>query len=201
MDAGLHRNIVHLCGTLGGRPRFSHWARTVEYYIFPLVVTRSSGAEDQLNILVSREMLSQIPLTDAPKIAVSGELRSFNNRTGSGSRLILSVFARTMDLVHEHEENEISLRGVICKPPILRKTPLGREICDLCLAVRRRYGRADYLTLIAWGQTAAHVATMPVGAVLDVKGRVQSRGYTKVEGEKKTERVAFEVSVRTVNGT
>ena len=128
---------------------------------------------------------------------MEGQLRSFNNKSGSGSRLVISVFAQLLTSAGEEEEdrNRIALRGVICKPPVLRRTPLGRCISDMMLAVNRRYGRADYLPCIAWGQVAMITGNMAVGEALSLEGRVQSRAYTKVVEGCAQERTAFEVSV------
>ena len=128
---------------------------------------------------------------------MDGQLRSFNNKSGSGSRLVISVFAQLLTSAGEEEEdrNRIALRGVICKPPVLRRTPLGRCISDMMLAVNRRYGRADYLPCIAWGQVAMITGNMAVGEALSLEGRVQSRAYTKVVEGCAQERTAFEVSV------
>ena len=119
-----------------------------------------------------------------------------NNKSGCGSRLVISVFAQFLapDL-EEEDQNRILLRGVICKPPVLRRTPLGRCISDMMLAVNRRYGRADYLPCIAWGQVAMITGSMLVGESLSLEGRVQSRAYTKVVEGCAQERVAFEVSI------
>ena len=137
-----------------------------------------------------------LPLTGR-RLAVDGQLRSFNNKSGSGSRLVISVFAQLLTSAGEEEEdrNRIALRGVICKPPVLRRTPLGRCISDMMLAVNRRYGRADYLPCIAWGQVAMITGNMAVGEALSLEGRVQSRAYTKVVEGCAQERTAFEVSV------
>ena len=112
-------------------------------------------------------------------LEVTGEVRSFNNRSGVGSRLVITVLARSVLPGVGEPCNQVWLRGTLCKPPILRRTPLGRDICDLLLAVNRRYRRADYLPCIAWGAIAQQTARLPVGSRLTVEGRVQSRGYTK----------------------
>ena len=112
-------------------------------------------------------------------LTLTGQLRSFNNRSGQGPRLVISVFVRELVPGGAAPFNQIQLSGILCKTPTLRRTPLGREICDLILAVNRRYGRADYLPCIAWGAIAQQTAILPVGSRLTVEGRVQSRGYTK----------------------
>ena len=197
LDEKRINNLVELTGTLGGRPILSHVSRDEKYYVFPLEVRRLSGAVDTLNIMARQELLCQTELTAQPKISVRGELRSFNNKTGSGSRLVITVFARTISLTEGPDVNQVTLSGAICKPPTLRRTPMGREICDLMLAISRRYGRSDYLPCISWGQNAAEAGTFPVGTALTLSGRLQSRAYIKQESGRALEKTAFEVSVVT----
>ena len=197
LDEKWTNNFVELTGTLGGRPTPSHVSREETYYVFPLEVRRLSGVVDTLNIMARQELLSQVELRAEPKLTVRGELRSFNNKTGSGSRLVISVFARTIALCDSPDINQVALRGVICKPPNLRRTPMGREICDLILAISRRYGRSDYLPCISWGQNAAEAGSFPVGTAIALTGRLQSRTYIKQENGKSLEKTAFEVSVVT----
>ena len=166
------------------RPRF---------YRFPLQVPRLSGTPDTLPVLVPEALLTAVRLEDP--LRVRGQLRSFNNRSGVGNRLVLTVYAQAMEPGSGEPCNRILLSGALCKPPIFRRTPLGRSICDLMLAVSRRYGRADYLPVIAWGQLAVQAARLQVGDTLSLEGRVQSRTYRKVlEDGTAQERVAYEVS-------
>ena len=128
-------------------------------------------------------------------LRIDGQLRSFNNRTVTGRRLILTVYGKALLSPTGEAVNQIILSGTLCKPPVYRRTPLGRSICDLLLAVPRNYGRADYLPVIAWGQTALQISTLDVGALLSLKGRIQSRIYRKVTDTGTEERTAYEVSV------
>ena len=139
--------------------------------------------------------MESIQLCEAEKICVVGELRSFNNKSGLGSRLVISVSAQTLTPDAGQPLNRIFLSGILCKQPILRRTPLGREICDMILAVNRRYGRADYLPCIAWGAVAQQTALLHTGQRLTVEGRVQSRIYSKTEDGVTSDRTAYEVSV------
>ena len=134
-------------------------------------------------------------LERAPQFRVAGEMRSFNNKSGVGPRLVITVFARELWFDDGEDENVVELRGALCKPPNLRVTPLGREICDLMLAVRRRYGRSDYLPCIAWGNCARAAARWDVGAAVWLTGRIQSRAYLKTENGETVEKTAYEVSV------
>ena len=193
------KNFVQLRGTAAGEPVPSHENHGQHFLRFPLAVRRLSGQTDTLWTIATAEQLRRLtagrPLT-GPRLDVEGQLRSFNNKSGCGSRLVISVFAQLLTPAgEEDDQNRIALRGVICKPPVLRRTPLGRCISDMMLAVNRRYGRADYLPCIAWGQVAMITGNMSVGEALSLEGRVQSRAYTKVVEGCAQDRVAFEVSI------
>ena len=191
----LNFNRVHLCGQADGAPTLSHVNHGCAFYRFPLAVLRLSGQADKLQIIVPQAQLESVSVRAGDTVTVLGQLRSFNNKSGQGSRLVISVFAQQLLSGGEAPFNQIQLSGVLCKQPVLRRTPLGREICDIILAVNRRYGRADYLPCIAWGAVAAQTAEMHTGQRLTVEGRVQSRIYTKNEGGTATERTAYEVSI------
>lgn len=187
-------NRLTLRGQLAAVPVLSHRNHGVDYYTAPLRVPRLSGAEDELNVVTS----SPDPeLWQAGNwLRVEGEVHSYNNRTGVGSRLVITVLARVARQGEPGEgENRLVLSGVLCKPPVRRRTPLGREICDLLLAVNRPYGRADYLPCIAWGSLAALCGGKEVGDALRLEGRLQSRRYRKVVDGMETIRTAYEVSV------
>jgi len=189
------RNSVKLRGTVAGEPCLSHENHGQRFYRFPLAVQRLSGQTDTLFVIASERQREALPPVGG-RVEIDGQLRSFNNKGGSGSKLVISVFAKELASSGEPEDlNQILLRGVLCKPPILRRTPLGRCICDMMLAVNRRYGRADYLPCIAWGQVAVLTGQMEVGESLALEGRVQSRAYTKVLDGVPCERTAYEVSV------
>lgn len=172
------RNEVLLEGIALEAPALSHENHGTRFYRFPLQVPRLSGTPDTLPVLVPEALLTAVRLEDP--LRVRGQLRSFNNRSGVGNRLVLTVYAQAMDPGSGEPCNRILLSGALCKPPIFRRTPLGRSICDLMLAVSRRYGRADYLPVIAWGQLAVQAARLQVGDTLSLEGRVQSRTYRKV---------------------
>ncbi len=188
-------NIIFLRGRLAAAPAFSHSNHGVEYLLLPLSVRRLSGAEDRLNVVAAREQLSGLVLEVDSTLAVRGEVRTFNNRSGVGSRLVVSVFAKELSQEEGEDENRLELSGTLCKSPVLRTTPLGRTICDMILAINRRYGRADYLPCIAWGSLAYRCGSMGVGDRLSLEGRLQSRVYTKEINGQLQERTAFEVSV------
>ena len=187
------RNEVLLEGTPLDAPQFSHENHGTRFYRFFLAVPRLSGTPDTLPVLLPEVLLPQIP-GDGP-LQIRGQLRSFNNRSGVGSRLVLTVYALDIQPGTGEACNQIFLTGSLCKPPVFRRTPLGRSICDLMLAVSRRYGRADYLPVITWGQLAVQASRLTVGDPVALEGRVQSRVYHKVTEEGTQERVAYEVSV------
>ena len=188
-------NLVQLRGTAAGEPVLSHENHDQRFCRFPFSVRRQSGQADILYVIATEEQLRGLLPLEGRRLTIGGQLRSFNNKSGMGSRLVISVFARTLTPTGEDDYNCIRLRGVICKPPVLRRTPLGRCISDMMLAVNRRYGRADYLPCIAWGQVAMVTGRMAVGTPLALEGRVQSRIYTKVIEGQAEERTAYEVSV------
>ncbi|HIR18898.1 MAG TPA: single-stranded DNA-binding protein [Candidatus Pelethomonas intestinigallinarum] len=189
------RNDLLLRGTAAAEPAFSHENHGQRFYRFPLSVRRLSGQADVLQVIATGEQLSHLlPLTGR-RLEIQGQLRSFNNKSGQGSRLVISAFTRLLVETAGEDVNIIELKGAICKPPVLRRTPLGRCICDMMLAVNRRYGRADYLPCIAWGQVAMVTGQLPVGSTLALEGRVQSRVYTKVLDGVPQERTAYEVSI------
>jgi hypothetical protein len=194
-------NKINLHGRVGACPVFSHANHGVEFYRFPLVVRRLSGVEDRIHVLISAAVLARCPdLTPECEVDVQGEVRTFNNRSNEGSRLIISVFARSVVCGAGEDENLLELTGTLCKEPTLRATPLGRTICDMILAVNRRYGRSDYLPCIAWGSLAHRCAEKKVGDRIGLTGRLQSRLYQKRTPEQMQERTAFEVSVMSLTG-
>ncbi len=191
-------DIVRLCGTLAEEPKWSHEGRDGSYYKFPMEVVRLSGTADTLNILVSRKMMERTELKTGSRIIVTGELRSFNNRSGDGPRLVLTVLARTIEFTEDRDENSVFLSGTICKKPNFRETPMGRKICDIMLAVNRRYGRSDYIPIIIWGAQAEMASSWQVGDKIDIWGRMQSRSYIKSLPEGVLEKTAYEVSAAEV---
>ena len=191
----LNYNRVELCGTVLEAPVLSHVNHGCAFCRFPLSVLRLSGQPDKLQVIAPQPLLDALPVSPGDTVTVTGQLRSFNNKSGQGSRLVISVFAQTLTAGGAGPLNRIQLSGILCKQPVLRRTPLGREICDMILAVNRRYGRADYLPCIAWGAVAQQVSLLHTGARLTAEGRVQSRVYSKTENGVTTDRTAYEVSI------
>ena len=195
MQTGWNENRALLRGVAAAAPTLSHENHGVAYETFPLSVLRLSGSEDRVNVIAARPLLEQCSVAAGTPLEVEGEVRSFNNKSGRGSRLVITLHARVLRPGNGPDENRLVLAGVLCKPPVLRRTPLGREICDLMLAVNRRYGRADYLPCIAWGSLAQRCAELGVGDGIRIEGRLQSRGYTKVVNGVSQPRTAYEVSI------
>ena len=188
-------NSVELSGIAAAAPAFSHENHAQSFYRFPLRVERLSGQADLIEILALSSALQQVEIAEGTAVRVMGQLRSFNNRADIGRRLIITVLANVLLPGGGEDCNLVRLSGTLCKPPTLRRTPLGRSICDMMLAVNRRYGRSDYLPCIAWGQLAMRIGAMQVGDSLTLEGRIQSRAYTKLIEGGSEERIAYEVSV------
>jgi len=199
MEYGQMVNEITLHGRAVLAPQPSHRNHGEIFYAFPLAVRRLSGVEDRLNVLLPQRVLPQPGLEEGSEVTVQGEVRSFNNKSGQGSRLVITVYARRLTREPAEDDNRLRLAGVLCKPPVYRRTPLGRDICDMMLAVNRRYGRADYLPCISWGALARRCGALAVGDFLRLDGRLQSRTYTKRLENAEEERTAYEVSVMSMD--
>ncbi len=196
MDEMQNINRVFMCGVPVREAVFSHESRGRQFFTFPLDIARLSGVFDRINVILPEEMLPDIRPSRAGLLSVEGSVRSFNNRSGQGSRLVITVLAGELSpgtgIVWE---NSVELLGTICKAPVHRFTPMGREITDLILAVNRSYGRSDYLPCISWGRNARRAASWTVGTRIRVRGRLQSREYTKNENGETVTRTAYEISL------
>ncbi len=194
-------NSIELVGRIAEEPVYSHSVYGEAFFLLPFAVRRLSGTEDRLNLTVSERLLGELTAGAGTPCRVSGQIRSYNQRTESGNRLIITVFAREFEPLEEElpEKNEAEVTGFICKPPIYRTTPFSREITDVLLAVNRRFHKSDYLPAIAWGRNARFLAELPVGTNLHILGRLQSREYTKLlEDGTESTRTAFEISCSAV---
>ena len=196
----LNYNRVELRGTVDDVPALSHVNHGCAFYRFTLSVLRLSGQADKLPVIVPKSLLLLTPLTPGDTVHITGQLRSFNNKSGLGSRLVISVFAQTLAPDAGQPLNRIFLSGILCKQPILRRTPLGREICDMILAVNLSI-RANNLLVslnkspMNMTEVAQQTALLHTGQRLTVEGRVQSRIYSKTEDGVTSDRTAYEVSV------
>lgn len=191
-------NRIELRGSLATLPAFSHENHGRKFYRFLLEVNRLSGTADTLQVIAPEDVLEKMDLFQGDRIGVRGQIRSFNVRGGAGRKLLIFVYADEMETSTAEPINDVCLTGTICKPPVYRRTPLGREICDIMLAVNRQYRRADYLPCILWGRNAKEVSHAPVGTRLELLGRLQSREYIKVLDTGPERRTAYEVSALSV---
>lgn len=190
-------NQIMLRGTLSQLPQFSHENHGKRFYTFSLEVERLSGTVDILPVLMPEQVLWQMDLSGGDMLEITGQIRTFNSHSAESRRLIISVYAQSLTSCEGVYLNEVELTGTICKPPVCRMTPLGRQICDVMLAVNRSYHRADYIPCILWGQTARLAGECAVGTQLHLTGRLQSRQYVKMVDEESITRTAYEVSAMT----
>ena len=191
-------NIVNLRGELGEELAFSHEIFGEKFYSAKIKIHRLSDTYDILPITISERLLQEIDLNKNNLVDVVGQLRSYNKNIDNRNKLVLTVFARELNLVKEEakDPNSIFLDGYICKDPIYRKTPLGREITELLVAINRPYNKSDYIPSIVWGRNAKFAKNLEVGDRVQMWGRVQSRDYEKkLEDGTIEKRVAYEVSI------
>ncbi len=191
-------NEARVVGCVNSYLEFSHEVHGERFYIFQVKVNRLSDNHDLLTVTVSERILSDLELHVGDKVEITGQFRSYNNYTDQGNRLVLTLFAKDIcppDAVTA-DANEIYLNGFLCKSPIYRTTPFGREIADLLLAVNRAYSKSDYIPCIAWGRNARYVKNLAVGQNVKIWGRMQSREYQKKLSEEETvTKTAYEVSI------
>ncbi len=193
-------NAVVLAGEVAGTPLYSHEVYGEGFYVFDMNIPRESGNIDTVPVMVSERMCNIEDIKVGKLYEVVGQFRSYNRHEEQKNRLVLSVFVRELEFIDEEldgaKTNSIFLDGYICKLPVYRKTPLGREIADLLLAVNRPYGKSDYIPCICWGRNARYASAFEVGEHVQIIGRIQSRTYIKKLSDTLTEeRTAYEVSV------
>lgn len=196
----VENNKAELIGKVVSMPVFSHEVYDETFYLFTLEVPRLSEVNDNIQITISEKLLAALPLTIGMTVFIRGQFRSYNNFSNIGNKLVLTVFVKDIEIVSEIDNsinpNSIYLKGYICKPPVYRTTPFGREITDLLLAVNRSYNKSDYIPCIAWGRNAKYASTLCVGDSISIKGRIQSRNYQKKISEDEVEdKTAYEISV------
>ena len=193
-------NKVTISGTVASEPEFSHEVYEEMFYTFMLDTPRLSGAKDTVKITISEKFLVGDGIKIGDNVKINGQFRSYNNFSSVGNRLILTVFVKDIENLEAAEPAEISnsiyLDGYICKQPVYRTTPFGREIADILLAVNRSYNKSDYIPCIAWGRNAKYAETLNIGDNVIIKGRIQSREYQKKLSETEIKTMtAYEVSV------
>lgn len=199
-DKIIENNQVAVMGKIASQFTFSHQVFGEGFYTVDLLVKRLSDSEDLIPLMVSERLIDVTQDYEGEYIIVQGQFRSYNRHEEKKNRLVLSVFVRELSFVEEEDDtiktNQIFLDGYICKPPVYRKTPLGREIADLLIAVNRPYGKSDYIPCICWGRNARYASAFEVGGHVLLWGRIQSREYMKRINETESEkRIAYEVSV------
>ena len=187
-------NQITLRGSLSSLPEFSHENHGKRFFRFFLIVPRLSGAVDTLPVIAEEAVLDTLDLSAGEMLTVTGQVRSHNVRLEGRRHLLIFVFASTLVCEDGEPINDVILEGPICREPTYRRTPLGREICDVMLAVPRAFKRADYLPCILWGRTAQEASQCHTRDTIRILGRLQSRTYTKVTENGPEERVAYEIS-------
>ena len=205
-DKIIENNQVTIMGKVATEFSFSHEVFGEGFYMVEVEVKRLSNSEDRIPLMISERLIDVTQDYTGEYIMVHGQFRSYNRHEDQKNRLVLSVFVREISFMEEEPDgtktNSIWLDGYICKEPIYRKTPLGREIADLLLAVNRPYGKSDYIPCICWGRNARYASGFEVGEHVQLLGRIQSREYVKRISDTETEkRVAYEVSVSKLEKT
>lgn len=192
-------NLARCSGKVSEEPKFSHLILGEGFYDMKLEVPRLSAESDTIPVTVSERLLNNVKVGDS--VTIDGEFRSYNKLVDGKSKLVLTLFAKelTGDIDQENS-NTISLTGFLCKQPIYRTTPFGREICDCLIAVNRAYNKSDYIPCIAWGRNARFVNSLQVGEKVTLLGRIQSRNYTKKHEDGTDEiRTAYEISISSIS--
>jgi len=199
-EKGLETNSAELVGVVLSQPTISHKSYGETFYSFSLGVDRKSGYRDVIQIIVSERLIWNLEFEPGEHVEISGQIRTYNEEQDGRNKLNVVVFAREFNRCEEEtqkeHENKINLEGFICKKPIGRVSPLGREICDIMLAVNRMYNKSDYIPCIAWGRNAGFASNLSVGTKISITGRIQSREYRKRDQEGNiTVKIAYEVSI------
>ena len=194
----MERNIAELCGAVLSELKYSHKTYGEIFYTFVLGIERRSGYIDEINIMVSERLIFDNPPRLNDFVEIKGQVRTYNELSEGRNKLNVVVFAKEIYLSENfgYNENYVYLEGFLCKEPLKRTSPLGRDICDLMMAVNRMYNKSDYIPCIAWGRNAGYAESLGVGTKLSVEGRIQSRDYRKkLEDGSSEMRKAFEVSI------
>ncbi len=199
-DKIIENNQVSIMGEVVSTFTFSHEVFGEGFYMLSVSVKRLSESCDVIPLMISERLIDVNEDYRGAYIRATGQFRSYNRHEEKKNRLVLSVFVRELEFTEEELENsktnQIFLDGYICKPPVYRKTPLGREIADILLAVNRPYGKSDYIPCICWGRNARFASGFEVGGHTQIWGRIQSREYMKkIDEEESEKRVAYEISV------
>jgi len=194
-------NRMTACGRLESAPELSHEVMNEPFYTGTLLVKRLSGTVDRLPVTLPGKLIAETHIPLDSLILLTGQVRSYNKVVEGSGRLMVTLFVQNITPTSENETlNRVELTGALCKPPVYRSTPFGREICDMMLAVNRAFGKSDYIPCIAWGRNAQYASRFKVGDKLHLSGRLQSREYQKLmENGEYIVRNAFEVSAFTLD--
>ena len=199
METNTNNNLAEVCGVVDDELQFNHEIFGESFYTFTLKIPRLSGTSDRIKVMVSDRLLSELELNVGDFVEITGQFRSYNSYENGDNKLILTVFAKDIalsDVEVSKNPNSLFLNGYVCKEPVYRTTPFGREITDLLLAVNRTYNKSDYIPVIAWGRNARYCKGFHVGDNVKVWGRIQSRDYQKrLSEEDVITKTAYEVSV------
>ena len=194
-----NNNIAYVCGIVDDKLELNHEIYGERFYIFTLRIPRLSGIGDNIRVMVSDRLIQDMELNEGDCVEINGQFRSYNSYENGENRLILTVFAKDIVKVDNetiNNQNSLFLNGYICKEPVYRTTPFGREITDILLAVNRTYNKSDYIPIIAWGRNARYCKNLSIGDNIRIWGRIQSRDYQKKISEEETiTKTAYEVSV------
>ena len=190
-------NTITVRGTLQALPVFSHENHGRRFFRFVLDVVRLSGAVDSLPVIAEETLIKELDPFGGDMITVTGQIRSHNQKSDGRRHLMIFIFATSVIAEEGNSINDVILEGVLCKEPVFRRTPLGRDICDIMLAVPRAFHRADYLPCILWGRTAQEISCCHVRDSVRILGRLQSRIYTKLTDTGSEDRTAYEISALT----
>lgn len=199
METNSNNNLAEVCGVVDDELQFNHEIFGESFYTFTLKIPRLSGTSDRIRVMVSDRLLSDLPLSVGDFVEISGQFRSYNSYENGDNKLILTVFAKDINISDcelSKNPNSLFLNGYVCKEPVYRTTPFGREITDILLAVNRTYNKSDYIPVIAWGRNARYCKGFRVGDNVKVWGRIQSRDYQKrLSDDEVVTKTAYEVSV------
>ena len=194
----MESNVAELCGVVLSELQFSHKTYGEIFYTFVLGIERRSGYVDEINVMVSERLIFNENIEQNDFVEIKGQIRTYNEVSGNRNKLNIVIFAKEIFKSENfgYNENYIYLEGYVCKTPLKRTSPMGREICDLMLAVNRMYNKSDYIPCISWGRNAGYAQNLAVGTKLMIEGRIQSREYKKKLDDGTAEiRKAFEVSI------
>jgi len=203
MNMTMENNYCEVTGIIESLPQLNHEIYGEKFYSLRLKSERLSKSHDYINLTLSEKLVSNIDdLEIGQKVRVIGQFRSYNNFSGIGNKLILTLFVKELDLLDEEDYeliNYIMLEGYLCKEPVYRVTPFGREITDILLAVNRIHNKSDYIPLISWGRNAKYASTLKVGDKIKITGRIQSRDYQKkLENDETVIKTAYEISINKI---